>query len=140
MRILTDENVPRSVLTWLRATGHDVTSASELGIGDPDTRWLTFAESEQRLILTSDKDFGDLVFRDRLTTFGIIVLRLDDIAVPTWVTRLQEVWSVVEANPSGCFIVITSHRVRVRPLSGSGGVLGRDLDCWSGYSPTFTSA
>lgn len=66
MRILTDENVPRSVLNWLRATGHDVTSASELGIGAPDTRWLTFAQAEQRLILTADKDFGDLVFRDRL--------------------------------------------------------------------------
>ena len=117
MRILTDENVPRSVLNWLRATGHDVASASELGIGDPDSRWLTFAESEQRLILTSDKDFGELVFRDHLTTFGIILLRLDDVAVPAWITRLQEAWAVVEANPSGCFIVITSHRVRVRPLT-----------------------
>ena len=102
MRILTDENIPRSVLSWLRATGHDVTSASELGIGAPDTRWLSLAESEQRLILTSDKDFGDLVFRDHLTSFGVILLRLDDVAVPAWVTRLQEVWSVVEANPSSC--------------------------------------
>ncbi len=116
MRILTDENVPQSLLIWLRASGHDVASASELGIGDPDSRWLTFADSEQRLILTSDKDFGDLVFRDRLATFGIVLLRLDDVAVPRWVTRLQEVWSVVEANPFGCFIVVTPHRVRVRPL------------------------
>lgn len=69
------------------------------------------------MILTSDKDFGDLVFRDRLTTFGIILLRLDDLAIPAWVTRLQEVWSVVETNPSGCFIVVTSKRVRVRPLT-----------------------
>ena len=68
------------------------------------------------MILTSDKDFGELVFRDRLTTFGIILLRLDDLAAPAWVTRLQEVWSVVEANPSGCFIVVTTNRVRVRPL------------------------
>ncbi len=116
MRIFTDENIPQSILHWLRATGHDVTSASERGVGNPDMRWLTEAESEQRLILTSDKDFGDLVFRDRLTTFGIILLRLDDVAIPTWVTRLQEVWSVVEANPSGSFIVVTAHRVRVRPV------------------------
>jgi predicted nuclease of predicted toxin-antitoxin system len=91
-----------------------VASASELGLGDPDTRWLTLAESEQRLVLTSDKDFGELVFRDRLTMFGIILLRLDDVAVPAWVTRLQEVWSEIEANPSGCFIVVTSKRVRFR--------------------------
>ncbi|MSU79950.1 MAG: hypothetical protein EXS16_17900 [Gemmataceae bacterium] len=115
--------------------GHDVTSASELGIGDPDSRWLTLAEGEQRLILTSDKDFGDLVFRDNLTTFGIILLRLDDIAIPAWVTRLQEVWSVVEANPSGCFIVVRS---LTRPSAdvasssfsrdGLGSIPGRDVD------------
>ena len=116
MRILADENVPRSVFTWLRAEGHDVISASDVGIGDPDTRWLTFAEFESRTILTSDKDFGDLVFRDGLSSFGIILLRLDDLAVPGWVTRLQEVWGVMEANPSGCFIVVTSKRIRVRRL------------------------
>src|SRR5258708_25877229 len=93
--IPADDTVPRSVLGLLRATGHDVTSASELGIGAPDTRWLTLAESEERLILTSDKDFGELVFRDRLTTFGINLLRLDDVAVPAWVTvfRKSGAWS-----------------------------------------------
>jgi len=89
MRILIDENVPLSVLTWLHATGHDAISASEVGIGDPDRRWLTFAESDQRLILTSDKDFGDLVFRDRRTSFGIILLRLDDLPVPATSRSLE---------------------------------------------------
>ena len=79
-------------------------------------RWLTLAESALHLILTSDKDFDDLVFRDRLTTFGIILLRLDDVAVPAWVARLLEGWSVIEANPAGRFIVITPQRVRVRTL------------------------
>ena len=116
MRILTDENVPRSLLDWLRANSHDVVSASDLGMGEPDSRWLNFAETEQRIILTADKDFGELVFRDHLTSFGIILLRLDDLAVTTWVVRLQEVWGVIEANPTGSFIVVTSSRVRVRPL------------------------
>jgi predicted nuclease of predicted toxin-antitoxin system len=104
------------MVNWLRAIGHDVALASEFGMGQPDSHWLTLAEAEQRLILTSDKDFGELVFRDRLTTFGIILLRLDDMVVSDWVTRLQEAWSVVKANPSGCFIVTTSGRVRVRSL------------------------
>lgn len=88
LRILTDENVPNSVLTWLRSSGHDVTSASESGVGQPDTLWLTLAETERRLILTSDKDFGDLVYRDRLTSFGIILLRLDNLPIPKWIARL----------------------------------------------------
>lgn len=78
--------------------------------------FIGLATSEQRVILTTDKDFGELVFRERLTSFGIILLRLDDVAVPGWLPRLQDVWSVIEANPSGKFIVVTSKRVRVRPL------------------------
>ena len=117
MRFLTDENIPRSITAWLRASAHDAICASELGIGAPDTRWLALGESEGRVLFTCDKDFGDLVFRDGLASSGIVLLRLDDIAVPTWVVRLQEAWSVIEANPSGCIIVISSNRVRVRKLT-----------------------
>jgi len=119
VRFLVDENVPRSVVAWMRAQGHDVVWASEEGCGDPDPAWLARAEGEQRLIVTSDKDFGELVFRDRLTSYGVILLRLDDVAVPGWVARLEDVWGVIEANPSGRFIVVGSQRVRVRLLAKS---------------------
>ena len=88
MRFLTDENIPWSICKWLSESGHDTISASDLGVGDPDSRWLILAEVEKRIVLTADKDFGDLVFRDHLSTFGIVLLRLDDIPVPTWVIRL----------------------------------------------------
>jgi len=116
VRLLSDENVARDVLTWLRTTGHEVLSAAEVGAGTPDVNWTVRAEHEQRVILTFDKDFGELVFRDGLTTHGIVLLRLDDLTVPEILARIQSVWSVVEANPSGRFIVITENKVRVRPL------------------------
>ena len=117
MRFLADENVPRGVVNWLRASCHDTSWACELGVGDEDAGWLSLANFEQRIIITSDKDFGDLVFRDRLTSFGIVLLRLDDLPPAEWVVRLQEVLSVIEANPSGRFIVVTPNRVRVRPMA-----------------------
>jgi predicted nuclease of predicted toxin-antitoxin system len=117
VRFLADENVPRGVVNWLRAGGIDTTWASELGSGEQDTGWLGLANSEQRIIITSDKDFGDLVFRDRLASFGIVLLRLDDLPAAEWVVRFQEVWSVIEANPTGRFIVVTPNRIRVRKLS-----------------------
>lgn len=116
MRILADENVARDVVAWLRAGGHDVTFAAELQAGAPDTQWAATSELEQRVLLTSDKDFGELVFRDRLVTHGIVLMRLDDLTVAEILARLQDVWSVVEANPAGRFIVITESKVRVRPL------------------------
>ncbi len=116
MKILADENVPRAIVGWLRNTGHDVLFAAEVQPGAPDAEWATRADQEQRLILTSDKDFGELVFRDRLTSHGIVLLRLNHVPVSDMLSRLQAVWSVVQANPSGRFIVITENKVRVRPL------------------------
>lgn len=117
VRFLIDENVPSLVSDWLRSQGHDVLLAGVTAAGETDTHWLTLAESDQRLIVTSDKDFGELIFRDKLNSHGVILLRLYDLFLTERLNRLQEVWSVIEANPSGRFIVVTSKRIRVRPLS-----------------------
>jgi predicted nuclease of predicted toxin-antitoxin system len=116
MRILADENVARNIVAWLRASGHDVLYAADTQAGAPDTKWAARGEREKRVVLTSDKDFGELVFRDGLTSHGIVLLRLENITVSEVLARLQSVWSVVEANPTGRFIVITEKKVRVRPL------------------------
>lgn len=116
MRLLTDENIPDSIQNWLRTSGHDVVSASELQCGEIDEYWLNLAETEQRLIMTSDKDFGELIYREGLNSFGVILLRLDNIPVREWIVRLQEAWSVVEANPVRKFIVISPKRKRVRRI------------------------
>ena len=64
MRLFADENTPDVIVQWLRDAGHDVTWAAELQPGETDEAWLSVAEAEGRLLITADKDFGDLVFRD----------------------------------------------------------------------------
>ena len=76
MKYLADENVAAKIVAWLRNRGDDVRYAAEERPGELDREWLKEAEGEQRLILTSDKDFGELVFRDQLNSHGIILLRL----------------------------------------------------------------
>ena len=117
MRFLTDENIPQLLVRWLRDQGHDVLSASELTPGEVDAAWLARAESESRIILTSDKDFGELVFRDHRNSHGVILLRLGSLPLDQRLARLAEAWSVIEANPAGRFIVVSGNRVRVRPLN-----------------------
>jgi predicted nuclease of predicted toxin-antitoxin system len=65
MRFLADENIPNVIIRWLQAEGHDVLMATALAAGASDRHWLDLAEAEKRIIITSDKDFGELVFRDR---------------------------------------------------------------------------
>lgn len=117
MKYLADENVAAKIVAWLRGRGDDVRYAAEERPGELDSQWLHEAEAEERLILTSDKDFGELVFRDRLNSHGVVLLRLRDMSIDQRLRRLVQCWSVVEANPAGCFIVITRQRVRVRAIA-----------------------
>jgi predicted nuclease of predicted toxin-antitoxin system len=116
MKLLADENLARDIVGWLRGNGHDVVYAAEIRPGATDVDWLNQAEREGRILLTSDKDFGELVFRDGLNSHGVVLLRLEDFTVSEALVRLQGVWSVIEANPAGQLIVVTENKVRVRPL------------------------
>jgi predicted nuclease of predicted toxin-antitoxin system len=116
MKYLADENVPRRIVEWLRSRGEEVLYASEQRAGEIDAEWLRQAEADGRLVVTSDKDFGELVFRDRLNLHGVVLLRLGTLGIDARLSRLEQTWSVVEANPSGSFIVISPQKVRVRPL------------------------
>jgi len=114
MRLFADENMSRAVVQWFRDSGHDVTWAAELHPGEDDRAWLQLAEAEGRWIVTSDKDFGDLIFRDGLNTHGVFLLRLEGLPFDQRLARVAAAWSVVEANVSGSFVVVTENKIRVR--------------------------
>ena len=116
MKFFADENVARPIVLWLRDAGHDVLYAPEARPGETDAVWLREAEAQQRLVLTCDKDFGELVFRDCMNSFGIVLLRLEGSPIHERILRLQTAWGVVAANPQGKFIVMTQQKVRVRNL------------------------
>jgi predicted nuclease of predicted toxin-antitoxin system len=116
MHFLADENVPRSIVVWLRGEGLDVLYAAELLVRSPDADLLSEAEAQDRVIITEDKDFGELIFRDRLNSHGVILIRMGDLAVSSRLARLQSVWATIERNVPGNFIVVTKTKLRVRVL------------------------
>jgi predicted nuclease of predicted toxin-antitoxin system len=117
LKLLADENIARDMVTWLRNQGCDVLHAAETLAREVDSVLLGTAEAEGRLLLTEDKDFGELVFRDGLNSHGIVLLRLGKLAISDRIARLAGVWSVIQSNPNGRFMVITENKVRVRPLT-----------------------
>ena len=76
MRLVADENVEKKIVDRLRADGHDVIfiAEDEPGIDDGDV--LNRSLQSDRLLLTADKDFGEMVFRQRLLHSGILLIRL----------------------------------------------------------------
>lgn len=75
MRLLADENVPERILARLEAAGHDVDRISGVrrGAGDPSV--LAMAADARRILLTLDRDFGELVVRERRRSAGVVLLR-----------------------------------------------------------------
>ncbi|MFM7131472.1 MAG: DUF5615 family PIN-like protein [bacterium] len=120
MRLLVDENIPRSIVNWLIESGHDVRWAAESLPGASDLTWATQAALNNQIILTNDKDFGELSYRDRVQCRGVILLRLDELNTRERLNRLIEVWPVIEEYSPNYFIVITSHKIRTRIINAPG--------------------
>ena len=117
MRFLADENMHGGIVQWVRSRGHDVLWATETLRGIDDDVLLRIAQQQERLLLTADLDFGELVFRERLTSHGVVLLRMEDLVVQERIARLHAVWAILETHSTGQFIVVTEKRVRVRPLT-----------------------
>ena len=116
MKFLADENIERPIVDALRAAGHDVLSVSEGPRGLPDEEVLYLAQAERRILLTNDKDFGELVFRLRQSANGIVLLRLGTEDGEEKAARLTEILPHIEARLAGHFAVVTEGGVRLRPL------------------------
>jgi len=116
MRILANENVPGSAITALRERGHDVHWVRTDSPGAPDRDVLRAALLEDRLLVTFDKDFGELAVRARLpASCGIVLFRIP-LASPDRVAH--QIVTALESRTdwAGCFSVVERNRVRMVPL------------------------
>jgi predicted nuclease of predicted toxin-antitoxin system len=116
MRFLADENVPGDAVDELKAAGHDIVWVRTVAPGSKDEDILELATREERIILTFDKDFGELAWRAGLPASpGIVLFRLPMPAA-------AEIGTILAARISertdwaGHFTVIEPGRVRMRPL------------------------
>ncbi len=115
-RMLANENVPGDVVTALRRDGHDVTWMRDVGPGSPDDRVLALAFAEGRIVLTFDKDFGELAFRLGLqATPGVILLR-PRLRSPDYLVRFTKAVLAQGHTWEGHFAVAEEGRLRLVPL------------------------
>ena len=76
MRFLVDECTGPRVAEWLRKKGHEVFSIYDEARGMIDEKIITKAFNEKYILLTNDKNFGELVIRQKKKHKGVILLRL----------------------------------------------------------------
>lgn len=114
IRFLVDESTGEEVASYLRRHGYDVVSIAEMAPQADDTSILQFAVSDQRIVITNDKDFGDMVFRDHGKHCGIVLLRLSDTSASV---KQQVTLHVIQRYSDeliGAFCVASERRSRLR--------------------------
>lgn len=123
LKLLANENAPRLLVTTLRTRGHDVRWVLEEQRGVTDPAVLQDALAEGRVLLTWDKDFGELVFRrGRDGSCGVVLVRVH--GTRSQADLAQIVLPVLEAHEAawpGRFAVIERSRVRIKPLPRRAG-------------------
>ena len=116
MRWLADECVAAPLVVFLRSEGHDVLYVAESAAGLNDTDVIALALREERLLLTDDKDFGDLVFRREHTVPGVVLMRADFANAKQRILRLQAAIERYDEGLFGRYTVIEEGRFRSRRL------------------------
>jgi predicted nuclease of predicted toxin-antitoxin system len=116
MRFLVDENAGPSLAGWLRRQGHEVFSVYEAARGVDDEQILQKAFVEHWIIITSDKDFGEKIYREQWPHRGVVLLRLDDERVANKTAVIQRLLENYSDRLADTFVVVTESRVRFARL------------------------
>ena len=113
MRFMVDECTGPSVAGWLEERGHDVFSVYDEARGEKDIELIRKANDERYILITNDKDFGELVFRSGEEHSGIVLLRLDDERSKNKKRVLKEVLEHHKGELKDNFVVVTEEDIRI---------------------------
>lgn len=117
MRILADENFPRDAIIALQHQRYDVVWVRTDAPGSSDRDILERAQAENRIIVTFDKDFGELAFRFKLpATSGIILFRIT-ASSSMLLAHMVVAALAIRTDWAGHFAVVEASRIRMRLLS-----------------------
>jgi predicted nuclease of predicted toxin-antitoxin system len=115
MLLVADEGVDRGIVDRLRSNGHEVLYVADMAPGIHDTDVLEIARQEDAVLVTTDKDFGELIFRQGRVAGGVILLRLAGLSTHEKADACAEAIKNHATEIRASFTVISPRMVRIRP-------------------------
>ena len=113
MDLVADESCAMPVVRALREAGHDVLAIAEIAQGATDDRVLERALQEKRVLITEDRDFGELVYAHGRLSAGVVLVRFPTRARQLKVSTVTEAISKLGSRLEGRFTVIEPGRMRI---------------------------
>lgn len=114
MKFLADESIDRPIVEKLRQEGYKVWYVAEMEPGISDDMVLDIANRESALLLTADKDFGELVFRLHRLMSGIILIRLAGLSPQLKAEIVAKMINKHLGELPNAFVVISPATFRIR--------------------------
>lgn len=112
LKLVADESVDFRIVQALREAGFEVIAICELSPSITDTEVLQIAYTHKVLLITEDKDFGELVFRLQLPHHGILLIRIDDNSF-----KIKSAVQIIQSHLAELmerFSVLTKERLRTK--------------------------
>jgi predicted nuclease of predicted toxin-antitoxin system len=116
MRFIVDECTGPKVAHWLRDQGHEVFSVYEEARGIADEPIIQKAFTENWILITNDKDFGEKVHKERRPHRGVVFLRLGNERAANKIETLRRLLEEYADRLADHFVVVTETRVRFARL------------------------
>lgn len=116
LKFLVDESSGINLFRFLKHIGYDTKYVGEVMVGASDKQVLEFAEREKRILITNDKDFGELIFKLKMISSGVILLRLGKDSQETRKRYILYLINKFGDKLSSNFTVIEEKQVRFRKL------------------------
>ena len=122
MKFVADESIDRQIVEHLRQDGHFISYVAEMEPGISDDFVLNLANQQHALLLTSDKDFGEMVFRQGRFTHGIVLVRIAGLSQKRKADIVASAMKRHSSEFRQTFAVITPNSIRIRrnPTSSKG--------------------
>lgn len=118
IRFLADVNIEKAVVDFIRVKGFDVLWATDYDRRMSDKALLNLANREKRILLTNDKDFGELMFLQKKAATGIVLFRIKGQSSRDKTRQIETLLNDHESKLAGCFVVISKNRFRFIPMEG----------------------
>ena len=115
-RFIADENIPKEAVDLLKKQGLDIVSVTDFAFGLGDKEVLDIANSNDRIVITFDKDFGQLIFKKKRKTKGLMLLRFVPKSPQQTATIIQQVLAT-KIKIENSIVTVKKDSIRTRPTN-----------------------
>jgi predicted nuclease of predicted toxin-antitoxin system len=116
VKFIGDVNVEKPIIDYLLANGYNTKWIPDLDRRMVDEKLLELASREKRILVTNDKDFGELTFRQKRVSAGIVLFRVKGQNSRDKVRLLRKLLLAHGNRLRGYFTVVTRKKVRFIPM------------------------